>query len=119
MLHNSTRLFGAGLAMAAAVGFAALMPAAAAEAASDRPLFIALGTPARAPIGWIDFCAEHARECDNRTVEARDVVLTQKSWKDLVRINRWFNDNIKPITDMDHWGVVERCSYPFDGSGNC
>jgi predicted transglutaminase-like cysteine proteinase len=119
MLHNSTRLFGAGLAMAAAVGFAALMPAADAEAANDRPLFIALGTPARAPIGWIDFCAEHVRECDNRTVEARDVVLTQKSWKDLVRINRWVNDNIKPITDMDHWGVVERWSYPDDGYGDC
>jgi predicted transglutaminase-like cysteine proteinase len=117
MLFNSSRLFAAGLALVAAVGFASVAPRA--EAANDRPLYISVGTAARAPIGWIDFCAEHARDCDNRTVEARDIVLTQKSWKDLVRINKWVNEHIKPITDLDHWGVVERWSYPDDGYGDC
>ena len=46
-------------------------------------------------------------------------MLTAKAWKDLVRINRWVNEHIKPMTDMDHWGVVERWTYPDDGYGDC
>jgi predicted transglutaminase-like cysteine proteinase len=114
-----SRLFGAGLAIAATLATAAILPAAPAEAANERALFIAVGTSARAPIGWVEFCADQPRECDTRPLEARDVVLTQKSWKDLVRINKWVNDTIKPMTDMEHWGVVERWSYPDDGYGDC
>ena len=46
-------------------------------------------------------------------------MLTAKAWKDLARINNWVNDTIKPMTDMDHWGVVEKWSYPDDGYGDC
>ena len=91
----------------------------AAQAASERPMFIAIGASSRAPIGWIEFCAENRQECDTRPMEARDVVLTPKAWSDLVRINQWVNDKIKPMTDMEHWGVVERWSYPDDGYGDC
>jgi predicted transglutaminase-like cysteine proteinase len=103
--------------MAVALAAAAVIPAA--EAANERPLFIALGASARAPIGWVEFCNENARECDSKPTEARDVVLTQKSWKDLARINKWVNDQIRPMTDLEHWGVVERWSYPDDGYGDC
>jgi predicted transglutaminase-like cysteine proteinase len=117
MQRNCTRLFGAGLAMAIAMAVAAGMPAA--EAANDRPLFIALGASARAPIGWVDFCGENPRECEAKPAEARDVVLTQKVWKDLARVNKWVNDHVRPMTDLEHWGVVERWSYPDDGYGDC
>ena len=46
-------------------------------------------------------------------------MLTAKAWKDLVRVNNWVNDTIKPVTDLEHWGVVERWSYPDDGYGDC
>ena len=59
------------------------------------------------------------KECATAASEPRDVVLTSKVWKDLVRVNRWVNESIKPVTDMDHWGVVERWSYPDDGQGDC
>ena len=52
-------------------------------------------------------------------MEARDVVLSPTAWRDLVRVNRWVNGKIKPLTDMEHWGVVERWSYPDDGYGDC
>lgn len=109
--------FGAGLAAAVVLAVALVMPAA--EAADERPLFITLGTSARAPIGWAEFCTEHVSECEVKPLEARDVVLTQKAWKDLLRINKWVNERIKPMTDLDHWGVVERWSYPDDGYGDC
>jgi predicted transglutaminase-like cysteine proteinase len=90
-----------------------------AEAASERPLFIAVGATTRAPVGWVEFCSEYAPECETKAVEARDVVLSTKSWKDLLRINKWVNDTVKPVTDLEHWGVVERWNYPDDGYGDC
>jgi predicted transglutaminase-like cysteine proteinase len=82
-------------------------------------LYIATGEVTRPPIGWVDFCAEHTFECKVAPSAPRDVVLTNKTWTDLVRINKWVNDNVKPMTDMDHWGVVEKWSYPDDGYGDC
>jgi predicted transglutaminase-like cysteine proteinase len=105
--------------LGAAIGAVALVGALTVPAAGERPLFISVGMSARAPIGWIEFCSEYARECDTKPMEARDVVLTQKAWKDLNRINRWVNDTVKPLTDLDHWGVVERWNYPDDGYGDC
>jgi predicted transglutaminase-like cysteine proteinase len=110
------KVIGAGL-IAAAVVAAALTTTAA--AAGERALFIALGAGARAPIGWTEFCAQYPRECEVKALEARDVVLSSKAWKDLLRINKWVNDQIKPMTDLDHWGVVERWSFPDDGYGDC
>ncbi len=106
-----------GTALAAAI--IAILGAAAAEAASDRLIHVSVGATARAPIGYVDFCNEHPKECAAANSEPRDVVLTPKVWKDLVRVNKWVNDSIAPITDMDHWGVVEKWSYPDDGKGDC
>jgi predicted transglutaminase-like cysteine proteinase len=82
-------------------------------------LYISTGDVTRPPIGWVDFCAEHSFECKVAPTAPRDVVLTNKTWTDLVRINKWVNENVKPMTDMDHWGVVEKWSYPDDGYGDC
>jgi predicted transglutaminase-like cysteine proteinase len=109
--------------LASAFGAATLMVAAlatpTAKAANDQQLYIAVGGPTRPPIGWVDFCVEYAPECDTKSIEARDVVLTPRIWKDLARINKWVNDSVWPITDLEHWGVVERWNYPDDGYGDC
>jgi predicted transglutaminase-like cysteine proteinase len=97
----------------------ALLAGASASSAGERPLFIAVGDVARAPIGWIEFCSEYKPECDTKASVARDVVMSPKVWQDLVRVNKWANDSIKPITDLEHWGVVERWNYPDDGYGDC
>ena len=116
MLFDRKKLLSARMGCAAVM---ATLSLSAAQAANERPLFIAVGNIARPPIGWTDFCVQLPRECDGRPLEARDVVLSQKAWKDLERINKWVNDTIKPMTDMDHWGVIERWSYPDDGYGDC
>jgi predicted transglutaminase-like cysteine proteinase len=107
------------LSAALAAAVIALLGAAAAEAASNRPVFVSVRATARAPIGWVEFCNQNPKECAAASSQPRDVVLTSKVWKDLVRVNKWVNDTIKPVTDMDHWGVVERWSYPDDGKGDC
>ena len=86
---------------------------------SDRPVFVTVGDVARAPIGWVDFCLENKSECATTPSEPRDVVLTSKAWTDMIKVNAWVNESIKPMTDLEHWGVVERWNYPDDGYGDC
>ncbi len=97
----------------------ALVCAASLASASDRGAFIAVGEGTRAPIGWVEFCIEYKNECATKPSTPLDVVLTPKAWADLVRVNSWANDRIKPLTDQEHWGVVERWNYPDDGYGDC
>jgi len=117
MQSNSMRLLRTAFAVVMATS--ALAMTLGAEAANERPQFIALGATTRAPIGWTDFCNENPHDCDGKPLEARDAVLTQKSWKELVRVNKYVNEHVRPMTDIDHWGVVERWSYPDDGYGDC
>lgn len=105
-------------AAAAVVGLA-LLGCPTAGTAHDRSLFIAVGGETSAPIGWTQFCVEYDAECKTKPTMPRDVVLSSQAWNDLDRVNRWVNANIRPITDLDHWGVVERWNYPDDGYGDC
>jgi predicted transglutaminase-like cysteine proteinase len=90
-----------------------------AASASEPVLFVSTGDATRAPIGWIDFCVEHSEECTSHEIFVRDAPLTASSWKELVRVNAVVNDNIRPMTDMAHYGVIEKWTYPEDGTGDC
>jgi predicted transglutaminase-like cysteine proteinase len=84
---------------------------------------IALSVPAQgntsAPIGWVEFCERQPMDCAVETLRPTTFTLDEASWKDIVRINAAVNREIKPITDMEHHGVIEQWSYPEDGSGDC
>ena len=58
-------------------------------------------------------------ECKTKPTPPRDVMLSVQAWKDLERVNLFVNTHVKPMTDMEHWGVVERWNYPDDGYGDC
>ena len=90
-----------------------------AGAANDRPTFLVVGDQARPPVGWVTFCNEQPDECLGPASSPRDIVLSARVWKDLVGVNKWVNETIKPVTDLEHWGVVEKWSYPDDGYGDC
>jgi predicted transglutaminase-like cysteine proteinase len=90
-----------------------------ASAGDERVLYASLGDTTRAPIGWIEFCADYPGECRGGATQPRDIVMSQTAWRDLVKVNRWVNETVKPMTDMDHWGVIERWSLPTDGYGDC
>jgi len=86
---------------------------------SERAVYANVGEPTRPPIGWVEFCIEYKTECDTRPSAPRDVVLTPKAWADMLKVNAWVNQSIRPMTDLEHWGVVERWNYPDDGYGDC
>jgi predicted transglutaminase-like cysteine proteinase len=104
----------------------AVVIAALATSAAELPVLA--GSASRAvpvaevtqpPPGWADFCAREPTECSGPATTARDIALSWEAWMDLVRVNNWVNETIKPLTDIEHWGVVERWSYPDDGYGDC
>jgi predicted transglutaminase-like cysteine proteinase len=88
-------------------------------AGPERLAHVLASEVTRPPAGWAEFCARQPGECATITTAPRDLTLSPEGWKDLVRVNKWVNETIKPLTDLEHWGVVERWSYPDDGYGDC
>ncbi len=77
------------------------------------------GPSTSVPFGWVDFCQRYQGECDTKPEAAREIEFTARSLREIERINRWVNDHIKPMSDMEHWGVVDQWDYPTDGYGDC
>ncbi|NJO53924.1 MAG: transglutaminase-like cysteine peptidase [Bacteroidales bacterium] len=88
------------------------------KALAERPTYIAVGDDARPPMGWVQFCSEHAEDCRDGPSEPRDVRLTAQTWKQLVATNDWVNEMIQPSTDLETYGKVEYWTYPVD-RGDC
>jgi predicted transglutaminase-like cysteine proteinase len=91
-----------------------------ASAAGASELYIAVGARTRtAPIGWLQFCDTYKGVCDTKPLPPRQVVLDGKAWAALKQVNDRVNHNIKPETDMDHYGMIQWWRYPDDGAGAC
>jgi predicted transglutaminase-like cysteine proteinase len=72
----------------------------------------------RAPVGWLQFCEANAWECTSRDSN-ETVQLNSPKKQELARINEQVNKAITPVTDIDHYGVTEKWTYPDDGQGDC
>lgn len=68
---------------------------------------------------WTEFCERMPKECAVDTSERTVVDLTPELWDAIVRVNRQVNRAIKPMTDREHWGVVDRWDFAEDGYGDC
>jgi len=75
--------------------------------------------PALTPYGWVDFCNRYQNECHPGVLPPADLELTSKSWTAIRRVNSLVNGFLKPMSDLDHWGVVDRWDIPTDGYGDC
>ncbi len=78
-----------------------------------------VGPETTVPFGWEDFCRRYAGECESGPAGAARIELTSVNWKTVEEINRKVNHEIEPITDKDHWGVVDQWDLPIDGKGDC
>jgi predicted transglutaminase-like cysteine proteinase len=103
-------------------GLAALTPSLATAAEADSTSvasYAPLGGPASMPYGWADFCRRYAGECDSGPLAPLDVNLTANAMKEIERVDLWVNAHVKPVSDMEHWGVIDQWDYPTDGKGDC
>jgi predicted transglutaminase-like cysteine proteinase len=98
---------------------AAILAGLATSAVSAPLVLASVGRVDRPPLGWVEFCAEQPRDCRPSGATVLEFALTGEKWNELVRINKAVNDSIQPVTDLDHFGVIEKWSYPDDGYGDC
>lgn len=98
---------------------AACIAAPTAAQLREHLRYISVGDISRPPIGWAQFCEDRHWECRTEPVAARDVDLTPTAFRELDRVNRYVNETIKPMTDLDNYGVVEKWIYPESGYGDC
>lgn len=113
--------FLAGAALAAALTVCGAAPVAA-QNGPGIPVASAPATAAgeaRAPYAWVDFCKRMPSECRVDTREAERIELNAKSWKTILGVNAKVNREIEPVTDEEHWGVVDHWDIPTDGKGDC
>jgi predicted transglutaminase-like cysteine proteinase len=111
-----------GIGMRAAVvlaAFAVIACFGTAAHAQKKMLYVSVGDTARPPIGWVQFCETRPWECNVERMQPRDVQFNTQAKRELERVNRFVNERIKPLTDLEHYGVVERWTYPEDGYGDC
>ena len=118
-------LLAAGQAVLAATVAAVLTHAAPAQAertVAMLPSFaanMAVGAHTAVPMGYFQFCAENPADCGPRTGSGGKVALTEANFAQLREVNDEINGRIQPMTDLEHYGEIERWTYPDDGFGDC
>jgi len=100
-------------------GAAFLAVSGAVVAEPQTATFASVGADTTVPYGWVDFCARYRGECADDNRPAQPIALTSEAMHKIRRINAWVNDNIEPVSDAEHWGVVDQWDYPSDGKGDC
>ena len=104
----------------AALGATALLGAAqAAKAGAPTASYAATGPQTLVPYGWFDFCNRYRGECDAPPLPPQDINLTAGALREIAKINLWVNASVKPLSDPDHWNLVDQWDYPIDGYGDC
>jgi predicted transglutaminase-like cysteine proteinase len=100
---------------------AALGLCSTAQAQDTNVAYAQISGDATPPIGWVQFCSEreNRRDCELPQLKSINADLDERRWRELLAINAKVNRDIEPVTDMDHWGVAEKWSYPTDGKGDC
>ena len=99
----------------AAIFFAAafcVSPASASEA------FMTTGGVTSQPIGHYELCKRMPEECSVRSRNVMPEKMTHDFWQLIVSINSSVNQQVKPLTDKEIYGVEEYWAYP-DKVGDC
>jgi len=118
-MHDVSRAKNRRIAVALFALAATCVAAPSASAQQERLLYVSVGETSRPPIGWVQFCQDRAWECRAETSEPRDVDLTNAAYQELVRVNRHVNERVKPLTDLEQYGLIEKWTYPESGYGDC
>ena len=71
-----------------------------------------------APIGHVRFCRHFPKDCRVQKGNTDRFALSPDRWNELVAINRLVNRTIKPTSDLDLYGEIERWTYP-ENRGDC
>lgn len=101
------------------MGVAAALFAGAliANSASAAEAFMQTGGLTSQPIGHYEFCKRLPDECSIRSRNVTPAKMSRDFWELIVNVNSHVNQTVKPLTDMEIYGVEEYWGYP-DKVGN-
>ena len=75
------------------------------------------------PIGHYDYCQRQVRDCRLIAFSIKPTRLTRQRWNELIEVNEEANSLIRPVTDMEFYGVEEHWTLPdaekIDLAGDC
>ena len=77
------------------------------------------GQEAKAPSGYLAFCARNPGECGIRRDRPSKLTFSQQLWEQLETVNTVVNEAVRPLDDQDHYGIAEFWTVPVDGQGDC
>lgn len=69
--------------------------------------------------GWVAFCSRNPEECVVDLRQPETLPMSEDLADLLSSVNLTVNRALIPVTDANHWGVVDLWSYPTDGMGDC
>ena len=110
------------IAVALILGQGRLITPAKAQAEADLPRAppLAISSEEAEPTpAWVSFCERLPAECAIDLSEPEVISLTPDLWRTLATVNEQVSTTIQPLSDQEHWGVVDRWDYPDDGYGDC
>lgn len=90
-----------------------------ATASAEPSRWMTTGSLTSQPIGHYELCQRSPVECSEVTSDAHAYPLTRPGWKLIVDVNNVVNTTIKPMTDMQQYGVEDYWTYPDSGYGDC
>lgn len=71
-----------------------------------------------APIGYVAFCARGEEECKFKGGKVERIALDADKFDQIKQVNAYVNFKIKPMGDMDLYGVPDYWTYPIS-MGDC
>ncbi len=70
------------------------------------------------PVGYVQFCARGEDECKFKGGKVERVAMSADRLDQLNQVNSYVNTKIKPMSDMDLYGVPDYWTYPVN-AGDC
>ena len=70
------------------------------------------------PIGHHKYCQQYSSDCRIKSSDTSAPELTRERWKQLVDINAYSNNTVKPVTDQEAYNTEEHWTYPTS-YGDC
>ncbi|EJM99989.1 putative periplasmic protein [Phyllobacterium sp. YR531] len=89
-----------------------------ANPASAAEPFMQTGGMTSQPIGHYELCKRLPAECSIKSRNVMPETMNHDFWQLIVSVNSKDNQKIKPLTDMEIYGVEEFWAYP-DAVGDC
>lgn len=103
--------------VSALIALALTMGVSTVSARANSPMEI--GKRTTQPIGHYEFCKSNPGECSIRTRNPMPETMTDALWRKIVSVNTSVNNAVKPVSDIDLYGVEEFWTLPVNGAGDC